>query len=113
MSPERIYRNESGEYEESELAILVWMNPNLTAKPNSRLLATMTDKSSPNPVAFPIRMLRSMQELLRSAISTDESLVDDIQKSTQDLPAIIPIPLARSHLGWTEFFIPTRYLESR
>ena len=111
MPPERTYRNESGEYEESELAVLVWMNPNLSSKPNSRLLATITDKSNPNPMAFPIRMIRLAHELSRIPISTDETILSDIQNATQDLPSIIPITLARSQLGWTEFFIPTRYTE--
>lgn len=109
MSPERIYRNESGKYDESELAVLVWTNPNLSDRPNSRPMATVTGKSSSNPIAYPIRHLR----FSRIHVSTAESVSDDIQSSTQDSPVGIPLPIARSHLGWTEFFIPTRYMEPR
>jgi hypothetical protein len=111
MHPERVYRTKSGTFPESELAVIVWKNPNSLSRPNSRLLATMMDPSSPNPMAFPIEMLRKTVEFASCAVSTTGTLQLDILASSPGGPVIVPIPLARSSLGWTEFYVPTRYEE--
>jgi hypothetical protein len=113
MPLERTFRTESGTYAESELAVLVWINPDQAHRPNSRLLATMTDNSSPNPMAFPINMLKTSPELSVCAFSTPDSVALDILNSHSHAPAIVSLPLAREHLGWTDFYIPTKYVEPR
>ena len=113
MPLERTFRTESGTYSESELAVLVWINPDQTHRPNSRLLATMTDHSSPNPMAFPINMLKTSPELSVCSFATPTSVALDILNSSSHAPAIISLPLAREHLGWTDFYIPTKYVEPR
>lgn len=110
---ERTYRTESGTYSESELAVLVWLNPEHPIKPQSRLLLTMTDAANPNPMAFPISSLRKTPAFSQCSLSSDASVADDVSASTPEAPAIIPLPVARGHLGWTEFFIPTRYAEAK
>lgn len=113
MPPERVYRTESGTFPESELAVVVWKNPNLPSRPNSRLLATMTDPSSPNPMAFPVGMLRKAVEFASCAVSSPETLQADIGASSPESPVLVPMPIARSRLGWTDFYVPTKYEEPR
>lgn len=110
---ERTYRTESGTYSESDLAVLVWLNPEHPTKPQSRLLLTMTDTSNANPMAFPITSLRKTSAFSRCPLSSDSSVADDVAASTPETPAIIPLPVARGHLGWTDFYIPTKYTEPK
>jgi len=109
----RIFRTSSGSYEEGELAVLVWPNSGRSSRPNARILATITDQKSPNPVAFPIKMLRAAPELSTCPVASLESVSDDISSASQSAPVIIPLPIARQHLGWTEFYIPTEYQERK
>lgn len=113
MYGERSYKTETGTFTEAELAVVVWMNPEHLTKPQSRLLLTMTDQSSPNPMAFPIRSLRATPAFSGCPVSTDSSVAEDIADSTPERPSIVPIPVARDHLGWDEFFIPTKYTEPK
>jgi len=113
MHPERTYRTESGTYNESELAVLVWLNPEHATKPQSRLLLTMTDTHNPNPMAFPINHLRKTSAFSQCSLSTEDSVADDVSTSTPEAPAIIPLPVAKNHLGWVDFFIPTKYTEAK
>lgn len=113
MPVERTFRTESGTYAESELAVLVWINPDQANRPNSRLLATLTDQSGPDPMVFPINMLKKSPEFAICAFSTLETIALDILNSNFHAPAVISLPLAREHLGWTDFYIPTRYVEPR
>lgn len=113
MHGERTYRTETGSYTESELAVLVWLNPEQKNKPNARLLATFTDQKSPNPMAFPIKTLQSTSEFVNSFLATEDSLAEDLLKSTSSTPVMVPLPLARTKLGWVHFFIPTAYTEPK
>lgn len=111
MHGERVYRTETGTYGESELAVLVWLNPEQKTRPHARLFATITDSTTPNPMAFPIKMLKNTPEFADSAVSTGDSVAEDLLVSTQTSPVIISLPIARDHLGWTDFYIPTHYVE--
>jgi hypothetical protein len=113
MHSERTYRTESGTYNESELAVVVWLNPEQVHRPHARLLATFTDTKSPNPMAFPIKTLRNTSEFANAHLASDDSVANDILNSTQTTPVIISLPLAREHLGWTDFYIPTTFTEPK
>jgi hypothetical protein len=113
MHPERVYRTESGNYSESELGILVWINPDFEKGKNSRLLMTMTDYSSSAPMAFPLSTLRKSPFFEKFTVSTTENLPQDMLQATQERPVIIPLPVARQNLGWDDFFVPTRYTEPK
>lgn len=111
MHPERTYRTESGTYSESDLAVLVWMNPDFPEKRQSRLLMTMTDYSSVHPMAFPINLIRTNQIFSKCSLADSENISQLISEATPECPVIIPLPLARSKLGWEEFFVPTKYVQ--
>lgn len=88
---------------EADLAVLVWMNPEAVNKPQKRLLETLTNRNSIAPLALPIR---SLQLSLPNPIpATADTLQERILTSSKSEPLIIPLPLAKSHLGWTEFDI--------
>ncbi len=36
---------------------------------------------------------------------------DLLPKSTRNSPLIVPMPVAKSALGWENFYIPTEYIE--
>ena len=113
MHPERVYRTESGTYSESELGILVWINPDFEKGKNSRLLMTMTDYSSAAPMAFPLSTLKKSPFFERFTVCDTENLTQDMLQATQDRPVIVPLPVARQNLGWEDFFVPTRYTEPK
>ena len=113
MHPERTYKTESGTYSESELGILVWINPDFEKGKNSRLLMTMTDYSNTSPMAFPLATLRKTPVFSGLPVTTDENLSEIITSATSKAPAIIPLPVARRQLGWEDFFVPTKYSEPR
>lgn len=113
MHGERVYRTETGNYSESELGILVWINPDFEKGKNSRLLMTMTDYSSPAPMAFPLSSLRKSPFFEKFTVSDPENLAEDMLKATQECPIIVPLPVARQNLGWEDFFVPTRYTEPK
>lgn len=113
MPPERTYRTESGSYTESELCVLVWLNPDQQQRPNSRLLATYTDKKSPHPMAFPTKTLLNTSEFVNAHLATEDSLTEALLGSSPTAPVIVSLSLARASLGWTDFFIPTSYTETK
>jgi hypothetical protein len=113
MPSERIYRTESGSYAESELAVIVWANPDQEHHANARLLVTVTDRKSPNPMAFPIKTLKDTSEFVNARYYNDDFATRELLGATLSAPAVIPLPLARKTLGWTDFYIPTRYEEAK
>ncbi len=32
-------------------------------------------------------------------------------QATKDKPLLVPLPLAKSHLGWQDFYIPSEYTD--
>jgi len=108
---ERTYHTETGIYKESDLGLLVWMNPEHKKKPQSRLLQTMTDHSSIHPMAFPINLLRRNQMFQHCPLLTEENINQLLFFASEETPVIIPLPIARLKLGWEDFFVPTKYVE--
>lgn len=106
---EKIYQVGKHEYPESDLAILVWINPEIKKNPQRRLLETVTSKESNLPMIFPIKFLQS--SIPGAVLVTNKNLQIKILSSTEQNPLIISLPLARKHLGWTEFDVPPRYKE--
>ena len=90
---------------ESDLAVVVWMNPESPGRPQKRLLETLTSRESTAPLALPIRSLTL--SLPNPIPATEDTLQERILTSSKEEPLIIPLTLARSHLGWTEFDIQT------
>lgn len=105
----RTYRTDSGTYSESDLAVVIWLNPEKYERPQARLLETLTDRSSTDPMAFPIRSLQLT--LPNPHIATETDIQDRILSSTRDDPVIVPLPLAITELGWTDFYVPSSYEE--
>jgi len=103
----RIYRTESGSYNESELSVVIWLNPGRVDRPQARLLETLTDRSSPHPMAFPTASLQ--KTLTNPHPATLEDLQDRIIGSRREEPVIVPLPLAREELGWVDFYVPSAY----
>lgn len=86
-----------------DLAIVVWIDPDALDRPQKRLLETITSRNSRLPLAFPIRSLQL--SLPYASTVTEDTLQEKMLASTKESPIIIPISLARSSLGWTEFDI--------
>lgn len=87
----------------NDLAVIVWLNPEAVVRPQKRLLETLTTYDGKNPVAFSLDSLKSA--LKNFEIATEETIQNKIMKSTKDFPLVVPLPLAISALGWTEFHI--------
>ena len=107
MPGKRTFRTESGDYNEDDLSVVVWMNPEHAKKPQSRLLETLTSAYSLNPMAFPTRVL--LLTLQSATLATSDLLAAQLLDATEDNPLVIPLTLAKSHLGWDEFYIPSAY----
>lgn len=106
----RTYRTSSGIYNEEDLAIVIWANPKISKRPQSRRLETMTSPLSKYPMAFPISYLSSNHAWKAFKIVKNSTDIDlSIDKTTRQSPILIPLPLAKSYLGWDEFYIPTEY----
>lgn len=86
-----------------DLAIVVWIDPEAINRPQKRLLETLTNRNSRLPLAFPIRTLQL--SLPYASTVTEDTMQERLLASTREHPVIIPISLARSSLGWTEFDI--------
>lgn len=85
----------------TELAVVVWMNPD--PSPQSRLLMTLTSIDTNFPSLFPVSELVSSPLFAGIRVSTLDSLVDDILNATAEHPAIVPYVMARGILGWEHF----------
>jgi hypothetical protein len=107
----RSYKTDSGTYSESELAVVVWMNPRKNTARQARYLETMTAENSPLPMVFPIKALRADRAWEKAKIALDGvDLTNKIMKSSRMEPIIVPIPLAKSYLGWDDFYVPSEYV---
>lgn len=91
------------EIREEDLAVLVWIEPEALNRPQKRLLETITARNSTLPLALPIRSLRL--SLSKAVLAEESTLQENILASSQNCPVIVPVPLAKSALGWTEFDI--------
>lgn len=106
---ERTYVTATGTYRESELAVVIWLNPNYRQTSHKRLLETFTSKENNSPIAFPIDSLQL--KITEAIIATQENLHTTVLSSTQQKPIILPLPLAQQALGWTDFYIPNEFSE--
>lgn len=103
-----VFKNKTGSYAPTELSIVVWSNQ----KGRGRALETMTTDDSTMPIVFPTAYLKKKREWsLATFVSTSEEVFDLLPKSTRRSPLIIPMPIAKSALGWENFYIPTEYVE--
>jgi hypothetical protein len=106
----RTYETASGVYSEEDLAVVIWVNPKISKRPQSRRLETMTSPNSRYPMAFPIAHLTSHQAWKTFKVTKNPNDIDSlIGKTSRQSPILVPLPLAKSYLGWDEFYIPTEY----
>jgi hypothetical protein len=106
----RQYKTLTGTYSEEELAIVVWVNPKNKNSRQSRALETMTSENSRYPMAFPIKSLTSNRSWSKATLArTNEEVFELIQKTERTCPLLIPLSLAKTALGWENFYIPTEY----
>ncbi len=102
------FKNKTGSYAPTELAIVVWTNP----KGRGRALETMTTDDSTIPIVFPTAYLKKKREWANATfVSSTQEVFDLLPKSTRRSPLIIPMPIAKSALGWENFYVPTEYVE--
>ncbi len=106
----RQYKTLSGTYSEEDLAIVVWINPKSKSNRQSRALETMTSETSSFPMAFPLKSLTSNRSWRNATIAhTKEQVFELIQKTERTRPLLIPLSVAKTALGWEEFYIPSEY----
>ncbi len=102
------FKNKTGSYAPSELSIVVWSNP----KGRGRALETMTTEDSTMPIVFPTAYLKKKREWRQAKfVNNFQEVFDLLPKSTRNSPLIVPMPVAKSALGWENFYIPTEYIE--
>jgi hypothetical protein len=111
----KTYKTSSGTFSESELVIAIWTNPmRAKARPNARLLETLTSEKSTFPIAFPLEKLQTITSWMYCVVVRDSHEVDSALAAgtaTREKPLLVPLSLARSYLGWEEFYIPTEYTD--
>lgn len=109
----RQYKTSTGVYNEDELAIVVWMNPKQKNSKQSRLLETMTSEQSRFPMAFPLKKLTTNRSWKSAVVvSSSEDVFRLLQNSERSRPLLIPLVIAKSALGWNDFYVPTEYLDA-
>lgn len=106
------YKTATGIYSESELAVVIWSNPKISKRPQSRRLETMTSPNSRFPMAFPISSLTKHHAWKDAKIAkTPEDIDRSIESTSRRSPIIVSLPLARQAFGWEHFYVPTEYVE--
>lgn len=100
------FHTASGIYSEDELVIAVWVNPKSRTSTKVRPLETLTDESSPLPMAFP-RTSVPWSTALHAR--TKEDVYALLPQSNRLAPLVIPLPIAQQALGWENFYIATEY----
>lgn len=111
----KTYKTSSGIFSESELVVAVWVNPKKAkTRPNARFLETLTSDKSVFPIAFPLERLQRIDFWMYCIVAKESNELDAALISgsaTREKPLLIPLGLARSYLGWEEFYIPTEYTD--
>jgi hypothetical protein len=108
----RQYHTASGVYNEEDLAVVVWLNPKNAKSKRARALETMTSENSRYPMAFPLTSLTANRSWSNVSIArTKEEVYDLIQNTERTKPLLIPLSIAKSALGWENFYIPSEYTE--
>lgn len=108
----RTYRNNSGTYLESELAVVVWLNAATKNHVHARVLQTMTSHESKYPMAFPLKFLKSSRDWRNASFCKNtKTFIEVFTKTDSSNPLIVPLDVAREALGWEDFHIPTEYTD--
>lgn len=102
--------SEMSDLPEYEWGVTVWLNPHHINRPQSRLLQTIVDSSSGDPMAFPIKTLQLALE--NPILPTSADIESRLLASTKDSPLIIPVSMAREWLGWDDFRFTLENTES-
>lgn len=108
----KTYKTATGTYKEEDLAVVIWVNPNRLKKANARFLETMTSDNSPHPMAFPISTLTTNKMWRNARIArSKEDVYSLIGTTERTKPLLVPLPTAREALDWTNFYVPTEYVD--
>lgn len=109
----KTYKTSSGTFSEQEMVVAIWFNPKKKkARPNARLLETLTSHKSRHPLAFPLSILSKIAPWMSYPVARDQKEVDKAiyeGLATKESPILVPLPLARQHFGWEEFYVPEKY----
>ena len=109
----KTYKTSSGTFSESEMVVAIWFNPKKKkARPNARLLETLTSHKSRLPLAFPLPVLSKIEPWLSYPVAKNSKEVDKAVYeglATNESPLLVPLALAKEHFGWEEFYIPEKY----
>ena len=109
----KTYKTSSGIFSEQDMVIAVWFNSKKKkARPNARLLETLTSHKSRYPLAFPISLLSKIEPWLaypvaKSSKEVDKAIYEGL--ATKEKPILVPLDLAKEHFGWEEFYVPEKY----
>ena len=111
----KTYKNSSGTYLEKDLVVAIWLNPDIQgSRPNARRLETITSKESPDPIAFPLALLKKNKVWALCPVVVK---IEDIdvwltpKGASRKKPLLVPLTIAKSYFGWEEFYIPSEYKE--
>lgn len=100
----RSYPTPHGDYDEDELAVVVWASGDGSSR--ARRLETVTDGSSGDPVAFPVSEAARDRSLSGALVAaTREDVFELIPGSDRSRPVMVPLPVARRALGWSSFAV--------
>lgn len=104
-------------YAEADLVVAVWANPKKQkGRPNARTFETLISEESNHPVAMPLASLKVIQSWKKCPVATTSIEVDLLitpELSNRENPILVPLSLAKSYLGWQEFYVPPKYTENK
>lgn len=102
---------------EADLVVAVWANPKKQkGRPNARTFETLISEASSHPIAMSLSALKLIQSWMSCPVATTSVDVDKLltpELSNRENPVLIPLSLAKSYLGWQEFYHPPKYTESK
>lgn len=87
--------------EYDDYALLVWLNPDRTPENRARLLQTVSSPRTGLPLAYQRRIL--LMTLGKAVQGHATILTEQLLASTSEAPVVVPLHMAASHLGWTEY----------
>jgi len=97
--------------EEADFGVIAWANPRAAFSSLARYLVAVTGERTGRPLARPLGALKSEASTASCAVMLSG---DDVQYwltpsasghalASESRPVIVPVPLARSILGWELF----------
>lgn len=106
----RQYKTQSGVYSESDLGVVVWVNPRQKTAKQARFLETMTSEDSTLPMAFPLHALVTHRSWKNATLVKSSGEIYKALFSTErSRPLLVPLPIAKEAFDWSDFYIPTEY----